>query len=338
MLKRRLWMGAMSVLACAVLVCAQTITPTTSDPTLSNDPNKWLYGPELWRLPPVGVVPTASPFVQPTREPMAAPEVLTVPPAEAVVAPKPQEKPPVANAPMSLSGVLSNGEQLAIKPPVTKLWDGNINLGLDGSEGNAVSMNIHVAASLNRRTSLHALTTTVDYNKSTAKTVETVHNLMFAGRSEWLFRESSRWSWFVHETVDYDAFESYSVQDASDVGLGYRLIKNEYATLIGRLGVGFSHEYGGPEDGVYTPEGVFGLQFERQVGKRQKFLGSVEYAPGIGDILHYRIRTQAAWELLLDQDKNLSMRVGVLERYDSVPDEESRPNDLNYAMMLMWKF
>ena len=63
----------------------------------------------------------------------------------------------------------------------------------------------------------------------------------------------------------------------------------------------------------------------------------MEYAPDVGDFLRYRIRTQAALEMLLDQEKNLGLRMGVLERYNSVPNG-ARPNDLDYAMMLMWKF
>ena len=41
--------------------------------------------------------------------------------------------------------------------------------------------------------------------------------------------------------------------------------------------------------------------------------------------------------MTLDQEKNLSLRMGVLELYNSIPDG-ARPNDLDYAMMLMWKF
>ncbi len=102
-----------------------------------------------------------------------------------------------------------------------------------------------------------------------------------------------------HETVEYDEFQPFDVRDTSDVGIGYRLIKTDLTTLIGRFGGGFSHEYGGPENGEYIPEAVFGLQLERQISKRQKILGVVEYAPDVGDFLRYRIRTQAALEVLL---------------------------------------
>ena len=60
------------------------------------------------------------------------------------------------------------------------------------------------------------------------------------------------------------------------------------------------------------PELVFGVQFEHQLSKRQKIVGLVEYAPAVADFDRYRIRSQAAWELLLDEQKNLSLRIGRL--------------------------
>jgi len=327
------------MIAAGIAILAYAAT-AVSDPLASEDGNKWIYGPEIWRLPPVNPPPTNSnsPFVQPQMTAIPPSPAFTVPPAEMIAPPKPVEKPPVTNSPISLSGVLSNGVQLPAKPEPVKLWDGSFNLGLDGSEGNSEAFNFRCAAALNRKTSMHALTTSFDYLRSTANTVATAHSASLVARSEWLLSNASRWSWFINETVDYDEFNSYRLQDATAIGLGYRIVKSEITTLIGRFGVGFSHDYGGPEDGVVTPEAVFGLQLEHRIGKRQKFLGAVDYAPGIEDYRHYRIRAQAAWELLLDQDKNLSMRMGVIERYNSVADEDSRPNDVNYAMMLMWKF
>ena len=75
---------------------------------------------------------------------------------------------------------------------------------------------------------------------------------------------------------------------------------NEITTLIGRFGGGFSHEFGGPENGKIIPEAVFGIQLEKKIGKRQKFLGSMQYASPLVHFDRYRLRSQAALELLLD--------------------------------------
>ncbi len=283
-------------------------------------------------MPPVN---EAAPFAQPPAEGIPTPSVLTVPPAESIPAPKP-DKPPAANAPASLSGVLSDGERFEAKPDADKLWDGSFNLGLDGSEGNTEAFNFRFGVNAVRKSEFSILTANLDYKKQTSNTQSTVDRLYFESRLERLIAQS-RWSLFVHETIEYDRSQPFDVRDTSDAGVGYRLIKSELTTLIGRLGGGFSHEYGGPENGQYIPEAVFGLQLDCQLSKRQKILAAVEYAPDVGDFLRYRIRTQAALEMSIDQEKNLALRMGVLERYNSMPDG-ALPNDLDYAMMLMWKF
>jgi len=203
----------------------------------------------------------------------------------------------VTNAPASLSGLLSDGERIEVKPDTDKIWDGSFNLGLDGSEGNTVASNFRFAFNATRKTEFSILTSNLDYKKQTSNEQPTADRLYYDGRCERLIAKT-RWSVFFHETIEYDRSQPFDVRDTSDIGVGYRLIKTDITTLIGRFGGGFSHEYGGPENGEYIPEAVFGLQIECQINKRQKFLGAVEYAPDVGEFLRYRIRTQAAWELM----------------------------------------
>jgi hypothetical protein len=49
-----------------------------------------------------------------------------------------------------------------------------------------------------------------------------------------------------------------------------------------------------------------------------------------------RINSKAGWELLLDEEMNLSLKLTVLDRYDSTPNR-AEPNDIDYAAMLLWK-
>ena len=128
--------------------------------------------------------------------------------------------------PASLSGVLSSGEQLDIKPDANKIWDGSFDLGMDGSEGNSETFNLHVGFHAKRKTETNILTLSLDYNKQTAQTIATTNRLYFDGRLERLIAES-RWSLFAHETVEYDEFQSFNVRDTSDAGVGYRAIKND---------------------------------------------------------------------------------------------------------------
>lgn len=345
MLKRQRWTALLGLLVGAVLVYAhsqgQALDSSASSTSQSSSAavpksasastksaskglDPWLGGPEIWRLPAVA--------------PPQVPPALAMKPAETIPTPPGSEfPPPVANAPASLSGVLSGEKPLEVAPPpVVKLWDGSFNLGLDGAQGNSDSTNFRFGFHANRRHESNILTLGLDYNKQTAQQKPTTDRMFFDGRFEWLIH-NTRWSWFVHETIEYDEFQPFDVRDTSDAGFGYRLIKTEDTTFISRLGGGFSHEYGGPENGQFIPEIVFGLQLEHRISKRQKVFGAVEYAPGVADFLRYRIRSQAALEILLDEERHLSLRMGVLERYNSKPGT-ALPNDLDYALTLLWKF
>ena len=83
-----------------------------------------------------------------------------------------------------------------------------------------------------------------------------------------------------------------------DTGFGYRLIKNDITSLIGRFGGGTTREIGGPDD-KFIPEAVFGLEGEHKISKWQKLCASVEYRPDVTDFADYRCVHKAAWEVLL---------------------------------------
>ena len=78
-------------------------------------------------------------------------------------------------------------------------------------------------------------------------------------------------------------------------------------------------------------------QGKHKLIKRQKLCASVEYRPHVTDFANYRLNTKAAWEVLLDEEKHLSMKVGILDRYDSYADGH-QPNDLDYTLTLLWSF
>jgi putative salt-induced outer membrane protein YdiY len=220
-------------------------------------------------------------------------------------------------------------------PPAPKIWQGDLELGLNGSEGNSQTFNIRFGAEAKRKTKCHVLSFDLDYHKNTNDSMETAHRSFLDWRYERLF-EDSPWTWFVHGTVDYDEFQAFDLRVSLDTGLGYQLIKTEATSLLSRAGGGWSREIGGPDDRD-VPEAVFGMDFEHQVNKRQKLTATVDYAPDVTDFGAYRLNTKAGWEALLDESMNLSLKVSVLDRYDSTPNGV-KPNDIDYAVTLLWSF
>lgn len=220
------------------------------------------------------------------------------------------------------------------KPP-PKTWEGNFELGLDGSEGNSQRFNFRFGVEAKRKTEDDVLKLDLDYHKNTSHLEETAHRTFLDWRYEWLF-EDSPWTWFAHGTVDYDEFKAFDVRVSIDTGLGYQFIDTDKTSLMGRCGGGWSREVGGPDD-EYVPEATFGSEFEHQFSPRQKLTATVDYTPDVSDFRDFRLKTKAGWELLLDEKMNLSLKLSVLDRYDSTP-HGAKPNDVDYSVTLLWSF
>jgi len=281
-----------------------------------------LFQPEVRRLPAVELLPF------PSEETPPAAEVLPLPS---------EETPPAADRAAEEPHLVAPSiEELPAKPETpAKPWKGGFELGLDGTEGNSQTLNFRLGLNAKRSTPQSALTLDLDYRKNTSEAEETAHRAFLDWRFERLF-PNSPWTCFVHGSVDYDEFKAFDLRVTADLGLGYQLIKTKTTSLVARAGGGFSHEIGST-DKSYVPEAVFGLDFERQLSRRQKLTFSTEYAPDVTDIGDFRLTSRAGWEVLVDQEMNLSLKLSVLNRYDSTPGD-AKPNDLDYSAVLLWKF
>jgi len=214
-------------------------------------------------------------------------------------------------------------------------WSGSFELGLDGSSGNTETFNFRFGLDVERKWDIHQFDIDLDYIRKTADGVETANRSFLDWRYERLFRDSY-WTWFVHGTFEYNDFEAWDARVTADTGLGYQLITTEATKLISRAGGGFSRKIGLPDD-YWAPELVLGLDFEHKIGKRHRLKAKVDYTPDVTNFASFRINSQASWEMLIDEEMNLSLKLSVLDRYDSVP-EGAKPNDLDYSAVVMWRF
>jgi putative salt-induced outer membrane protein YdiY len=276
-----------------------------------------------------------------------APDVERLPPVEKAMPPaewvsKPlshnflfdQSLPPpvVIKPPQNGSDLAAESEQ---ETPI-KLWEGSFSFGLDGAEGNNEAMNLHAGFNAKRKTELHLLYLDLDYNRRTTNTISTANRLFSQARYERLIPETP-WSLFVETMGEYDEFQNFNFRITAHGGVGYWLFKTSQASLKSRFGSGFSHEIGGPKDHYYAPELVVGFDYERRVTDRQKLIATADYMPDESNFTDFRLNGLAGWEFLLDQETHLSLRLAVRNRYNSAPGT-ARPNDLDYAALLLWNF
>ncbi|MCA9262546.1 MAG: DUF481 domain-containing protein, partial [Planctomycetales bacterium] len=213
-------------------------------------------------------------------------------------------------------------------------WEGSVEVGMNGATGNADSLSFRTGFDLDRITPAYDWKIDLTYSRAQANGVENQHNALFNSSWDWKFA-NTRWSAFTRTSLEYDQFKSFDLRVALNGGLAYQLIDTEFTKLKNRFGAGASKEFGGPDDS-WKPEAVFGFDFSHQFSARHKAEATVDYYPSWSDFSDYRIVTDASWQVLLDEATNLSLKIGVIDRYDSTPNGAEQ-NDLNYSMLLLWK-
>jgi putative salt-induced outer membrane protein YdiY len=175
---------------------------------------------------------------------------------------------------------------------------------------------------------------TLAYNKNHAGGVETQNNGKLDTRLDRILADSP-WTLFVLENLIYDEFQAFDLQLSLNTGVGYQWIKSPTTDLLTRVGAGATREFGGAEDD-WQPQALVGLDLAYQLSAMQRITAKVDYFPEWEDFRNYRVVSDLGWQVDLDRPKNVSLKLSVIDRYDSTP-EGAVPNNVDYALLMIWK-
>lgn len=214
-------------------------------------------------------------------------------------------------------------------------WEGNVELGMNGTDGNTETFNIRFGATAKHKTELRNETIQITSIQKRANGLTTANTALLDGRIEWPM-PGSKWNYFTHGLLEYDQFKAFDARVSADTGFGYEFIQNDLTNLIGRSGLAVSHEIGGPNNKV-NPELYFGGEFKRKFTDTHSFSAKVDYYPNITAFDDFRLNSQASWEMALVKSWGVSLKFSLIDRYDSTPSG-AKPNDLDYSTLLLWNF
>jgi len=215
-------------------------------------------------------------------------------------------------------------------------WSRSAELGLNGSEGNSETFNFRVGLRTERITDLMETRASATYSYGSDDGSKTTNRANFSARNDWLFEES-RWGAFALGRVEFDEFQDWEWRVSGFVGPSYTFIREDDLTLRGRVGAGGSRAFGG-EDNKFRWEGLVGLDLIWQITERQSFFVTTEAYPSFRDRREFRTFTDAGYQILVDPEMNLSLRIGATHRYDSRPGPDTDKNDLEYFALLSLAF
>lgn len=216
----------------------------------------------------------------------------------------------------------------------SEIWEGGVELGINGAQGNNNTLSLTAGANAKRTEGPTELSWDLKYLKAQNESVETQHNALMGLDYSYDFVESC-YSWFVKFFGEYDEFKAFDLRLSLNSGAGFDFIKTDTTQLTGRFGAGWSREYNGPDD-RYVPEATFGAHFECELLERQKIVFDARYLPEWSEFANFRMINDAHWKILLHEESDLHLKIGIVDRYDSTPNG-AEANDLTYSLLLLWK-
>lgn len=223
-------------------------------------------------------------------------------------------------------------------PPPTFFegWTGSIEGGVNGSEGNTETLSLRFGLSLERITDTMETRFGTNYSYTSDAGEKTKSRGELTLRNDWLFKNSP-WGFFAQGKAEYDEFQDWLWRTSAFAGPSYTFIKDDDTLLRARAGLGASKEFGGERQEI-MPEALIGLDFEKAFSKHQKFFVSTELLPDLDDGGEFRWNTKVGYEVMIDPKANLSLRMGIDNRYVSDPADDSERNDVDYFALLAWSF
>lgn len=216
-----------------------------------------------------------------------------------------------------------------------KGWTGNVELGLNGSDGNTQTLSFRAAVNGKRETSKTVTTAGVLYLYGTQDGDKNQDRAEFNLRNDW--KITPPWRIFAIGKAEYDTFQDWVWRTSAFAGLGYEFIKNDKTLLLGRFGAGITKEFGG-EDNRIQPELDFGLDFEHKFDERSKVFASVDVYPSLQSFSDYRAVGKAGYEIVVDPQSGMALKLGAEDRYDATPGDGKKRNDITYFAVLSFNF
>jgi putative salt-induced outer membrane protein YdiY len=264
--------------------------------------------------------------------------------AETIRLPAPEELPPpeaVAEAspsdqPQFQGEMFAEPEAWTMwSPAFLDPWEGNVELGLNGTDGNTNTFNIRLGALAKRKSEFRSEQLQITSIQKRANGLTTANTALADGRIDWPM-PSSRFNTFIHSLIEYDQFKGFDYRISGDAGVGYEFLQSEITTLIGRVGASASREIGGPSNAT-SPEILLGGEYKHKFNATHQISAEMSFYPNVTDFADYRLNSQASWQIVLSQVHNLSLKLSLIDRYDSTP-QGAKPNDLDYSTLLLWTF
>ena len=221
-------------------------------------------------------------------------------------------------------------------PEDEKEWKSQFQLGLSASAGNTDAQSFHAGIRSVRESESDKTTLNAHYYYGASDGDRDTNKLTAGVLQDWLVPDS-RWLYFAQGRYDFDEFQSWEHRLGAHGGVGYRLIDEDDLKLTLRGGGGVVKEFGSQNEDL-RPEGLLGADLAWQISKRQSLTAATTVYPDLSEMGEYRAVSGAGWSVLVDEESNMSLIVGLEHEYQSQTDPGIKKNDFRIVAGLQFDF
>jgi len=154
------------------------------------------------------------------------------------------------------------------------------------------------------------------------------HDFLFSG---------SKFFVFARGRYDYDKVETWDHRVGGSGGVGYDIYGSDKWKVLGRLGAGVTHTFGGGPEPETRPEGQVGFDVKWNLGDNDSLLLTNNYFPDFKDLKIFRFVSILAWNVALDYMEGLGFTTGIENEYDR-GRKDTPKNNLKYFLTLTYDF
>ena len=161
------------------------------------------------------------------------------------------------------------------------------------------------------------------------KTVDgstTDNNLLATSTYDRRFESNPRVLWFVKGQAQWAPLEDYEQRLSAWGGLGYEFFKKPTANLIGKIGAGYSYEFGNIQQG--DAQLYASAEWDWDITENQAITGSYWITPDFADFTNFLMLARLEWTMKLPDVPGLKLLGGVRWQYQSEVPTGDIQNDI----------
>lgn len=211
-----------------------------------------------------------------------------------------------------------------------------VGFGLSGATGNTENLGLSATLRIAKETEHRRGNFASAYLFGT-ESGNTTQNQFFARYTHDFLLPESKFFLFANARFDYDTKRDWTERIAAGAGAGYQFYKDDRFDALGRLGFGFSKNFGsilGTDD--VLAEMSVGVEFGWIIIEGMSLNLSNFYIPDLGDISEFRNITSLGSRIDLGLVRGLSFTIGMENEYISNSPAPTKKNDFRYIANLAY--